>query len=71
MKTHTPTKYLTVSEAASYCSLSEKTIRRLIGRGVLPYYRATRRIQIAISDLDAYFATVRVDSVDLDLLAVR
>lgn len=70
MKTHTP-KYLTVSEAASHCSLSEKTIRRLIGRGVLPHYRPSRRVLIALSDLDTYFDTVRVESVNLDLLAVR
>ncbi len=71
MKTHTTPKYLTIAEAAIYCSLSEKTIRRLIGRGELPHYRPCRSVLIALSDLETFLSSVRVEAVNLDLLAVR
>ena len=71
MKTHTTPKYLTIAEAAIYCSLSEKTIRRLIGRGELPHYRPCRSVLIALADLESYLNSVRVEAVNLDLLAVR
>jgi excisionase family DNA binding protein len=71
MKSHITPQYLTIAEAAIHCSLSEKTIRRLIGRGELPHFRPCRSVLIALADLEAYLNSVRVEAVNLDLLAVR
>ncbi len=41
-----PTPLLTVAETASFFQVSEKTIRRMIGRGALPFVRIGRSIRI-------------------------
>lgn len=41
-----PTRLLTVAETASFFQVSEKTIRRMIGRGALPFVRIGRSIRI-------------------------
>lgn len=46
---------MTVKEAGEALRLSERTIRSLLGRGVLPFVRTSPgRIGILPSDLDAY-----------------
>lgn len=70
MKTHTTPKYVTLAEAAAYCSLSEKTLRRLISRGELPHYRPCRSVLISLIDLDQFLATTRHERVDFNELAV-
>jgi len=64
--THTPIqpRYLTLAEAAVYCSLSEKTLRRAISRGDIAHYRPCRSVLVSVADLEAYLATTRVEAVD-------
>jgi len=72
MKPHTTTpRYLTLAEAAVYCSLSEKTLRRLIGRGELACYRPCRSVLLSVEDLDAFMEFTRVNAVAVsDLVAM-
>ena len=70
MKAHTTPKYVTLAEAAVYCSLSEKTLRRLIARGELPYYRPCRSVRLSLVDLDQYLETTRHERVEFNELAV-
>jgi excisionase family DNA binding protein len=49
-----PRQLLSISEAAEYASVSEKTIRRYIAAGRLAGYRAgPRLIRVRLDDLDA------------------
>jgi excisionase family DNA binding protein len=62
--------YLDIPSAASYLSVSVKTIRRLIGGGELAHYRVGRVIRIAVADLEEYMAAQRVAPVNVaDLVA--
>ena len=70
MKTHATPKYVTLAEAAIYCSLSEKTLRRFIARGELPCYRPCRSVLLSLVDLDQFLETTRQERVDFDELAV-
>ena len=45
-KRYTPKRLLTVAETASFFQVSEKTIRRMIERGELPFVRIGRSIRI-------------------------
>jgi len=71
MSTYITPQYVSISDAARYCSLSEKTIRRRVAQGAIPHYRPCRNVLISIADLEVYLASVRVEAVNLDLLAVR
>lgn len=52
------------------CSLSVRTLRRLIAVGELPYYRRGRgKIMLKKADLDAFLSQHRHTAVDLDVLA--
>lgn len=51
------TKLLTVSQTAQYLQLSEKTIRRMIGKGSLPASKLRNRTwRIRLCDIDDYVA---------------
>ncbi len=77
MSTHPPAtapKYVTLPEASIYCSLSVKTLRRMVERGELAHYRPCRTILISLDDLDAFLAKSRIEAIDvaeLAALAVR
>ncbi len=54
------TDLLTVSQAAKYLQLSEKTVRRLIKNGDLQASRiGTRTWRIRASDIDKYIESLR------------
>jgi len=52
---------LTVKEAAYKLSLCNRTVRRLIKKGQLPYVRFGRNIRIATKDLERFIAAHRFD----------
>ena len=70
MKAHITPKYLTISEAAIYCSLSERTLRRAIARGEISHYKPCGRVLVGVADLDAFMASSRQESVSFSELAV-
>ena len=47
--------FFTVKEAARELNLSEKSIRRLLGRGLLRASKATRKILIPRCDIETFF----------------
>ncbi len=55
------TRWLRVSDAARFLSLSPQTVRRLVHNGELPASRlGAVEIRIALSDLEAYLRAHRV-----------
>jgi excisionase family DNA binding protein len=49
----------TVSDTAAYAQTSEKTVRRWLKSGVLPFHRLGRNIRIAEADLLEFLAERR------------
>src|SRR4051812_16910853 len=47
-------RYLTVDECADLLRVSERTIRELINRGVLPSLRVGTRIRVKRADIDRH-----------------
>jgi len=58
--------YLTIHEAAQFCGLSAKTLRRWISRRELPYFQPARTILIKLEDLIAHIESTRVDAISFD-----
>jgi len=54
-------RYLTVSETAAYLNTSERFVRRLIAERRIAFHHVGRHVRFAITDLDAWLATCRVD----------
>lgn len=60
------TELLTVSQTAQYLQLSEKTIRRMIGKGCLPASKLGNRTwRIRASDIDEYITNTRSNTITL------
>ena len=55
---HLPRLY-TVRDTATYAQTSEKTVRRWLNSGVLPFHRLGRQHRIAEADLLAFLAERR------------
>ena len=55
---HLPRLY-TVRDTATYAQTSEKTVRRWLNSGMLPFHRLGRQIRIAEADLLAFMAERR------------
>ncbi len=56
--------YLRPNETAERCSVSERTIRDWQRRGILPYYKPSRRVTLfAVADIDKAMARFRVAGV--------
>ena len=49
----------TVGQTAAYAQTSQKTVRRWLVAGVLPFHRLGRQIRIAEADLLAFLADRR------------
>jgi excisionase family DNA binding protein len=58
--------YLTIHEAAKFCGLSAKTLRRWISRRELPYFQPAHIILIKLEDLIAHVEAYRVDAISFD-----
>jgi excisionase family DNA binding protein len=59
-------KYLSVAETAEYLSTSERFVRRLIAERRIAFHHVGRHVRVALSDLDLWLASGRVEAIDLD-----
>ena len=59
-------KYLSVAETAEYLSTSERFVRRLIAERRITFHHVGRHVRVALSDLDLWLASGRVEAIDLD-----
>ena len=59
MSSSRPFRLLTISEAAEYLAISERSVKRLIARGDLPCIRVGSALRFAFADLDALIARNR------------
>jgi excisionase family DNA binding protein len=56
-------KYLTVAETADYLNTSERFVRRLVAERRIAFHHVGRHVRFALSDLDAWLATGRVEPI--------
>jgi excisionase family DNA binding protein len=49
-------QYYTIKQTADYLSISDKSVRRLVERGLLRPSRALRKLLIPRAELDSFFA---------------
>lgn len=54
-----------VKEAASYMSVTERFIRRLVLEGRIRYYKLGKFVRFEQADLDAFIDAGRVDSLEI------
>ena len=59
MSSSRPFRLLTISEAAEYLAISERSVKRLIARGDLPCIRFGSTLRFAFADLEAFIARNR------------
>lgn len=59
MSSSRPFRLLTISEAAEYLAISERSVKRLIARGDLPCIRVGSALRFAFADLEAFIARNR------------
>ncbi|WP_445809947.1 helix-turn-helix domain-containing protein [Yoonia sp.] len=59
MSSSKPLRLLTISEAAEYLAISERSIKRLIARGDLPCIRVGSALRFVFADLEAFIARNR------------
>jgi excisionase family DNA binding protein len=64
-----PARYLSIEGAATYTSVSTKTVQRWI-KGGLPVYQGTTRGKVLIrsADIDSYLTRKQVRQFDLDAI---
>lgn len=55
-------KYLSVPEAALYLNTTVRFVRRLIEERRIAFYRLGRHVRLAVSDLDKYIESGRVEA---------
>jgi excisionase family DNA binding protein len=59
---HVMDSYLTVAETAKYLNTSERFVRRLIAERRIAFHHVGRHVRVALSDVEAWRATQRVES---------
>ena len=59
-------KYLSVAETTEYLGTSERFVRRLIAERRIAFHHVGRHVRVALSDLDLWLASGRVEAIDLD-----
>jgi excisionase family DNA binding protein len=53
---------MSLPAAAAYFCVSARTVRRLIDRRLLPFFRVSGSIRLAREDLDTYLKRVRIQA---------
>jgi excisionase family DNA binding protein len=56
--------YLTVEQAADRLGMSARFVRRLVAQRRIPFHKVGRCVRIALSDLDAFAVSTRVEAID-------
>jgi excisionase family DNA binding protein len=58
--------YLSVVETAEYLNTSERFVRRLIAERRIAFHHVGRHVRFALSDLDFWLASSRVEAINPD-----
>ena len=66
---YTPKEYLNIEQAAAYCGVSTKTLRRAIRSRRLTHFRPGRAYMFLAQDLDAFMSAYRFGVVVFGLAA--
>ena len=56
-------KWLTLNEAAEYLRISERNLRGLIKKNIIPFYRLEGKILFKTSELDKFIEKNKVESI--------
>lgn len=58
--------WLSIGQAADYTTFAVETLRKMVYRGAIPFYRKGRRIVFKREELDSWMGTSRVDPLDAE-----
>ena len=56
--------WLSIDQAADYTTFAVETLRKLVYRGAIPFYRKGRRLVFKREEIDGWMGTSRVEPVD-------
>lgn len=56
--------WLSVQQAAEYTTFAVVTLRKMVYRGAIPFYRKGRRVVFKREELDSWMDTSRVEPLD-------
>ena len=56
--------WLSIEQAAEYTTFAVVTLRKMIYRGAVPFYRKGRRVVFKREEIDSWMGTSRVEPVD-------
>jgi len=58
-----------MNEAAAYLCVSRRTVRRLIDRRAIPFFKVSGSVRLDRQDLDNYLKRVRMEVLDYSKVA--
>lgn len=61
--TTTPSRYLTVKDAAEYLNTSVRFVRRLVSERRIAFHKVGSHVRIAVSDLEEFVQAGRVEPI--------
>jgi excisionase family DNA binding protein len=64
MRDKTTEKYLTVKEFAAVLRVSTTAVYRIVERRDIPFYRFTRKLRFAMTDVEEYLRKSRVEMIE-------
>jgi excisionase family DNA binding protein len=60
--------WLSIQQAADYTTFAVETLRKMVYRGAIPFYRKGRRVVFKREEIDSWMETSRVEPVDAEKL---
>ena len=63
--------WLSIEQAAEYTTFAVVTLRKMIYRGAIPFYRKGRRVVFKREEIDSWMGTSRVEPVDADKIKIE
>ena len=63
--------WLSIEQAAEYTTFAVVTLRKMIYRGAIPFYRKGRRVVFKREEIDSWMGTSRDEPVDADKIKIE
>ena len=63
--------WLSIEQAAEYTTFAVVTLRKMVYKGAIPFYRKGRRVVFKREEIDSWMDTSRVDPVDADKIKIE
>jgi excisionase family DNA binding protein len=63
--------WLSIDQAADYTTFAVETLRKMVYRGAIPFYRKGRRVVFKREEIDSWMDTSRVEPTDADKIKME